>query len=167
MVNRVRQHFWPTAAPSRRNHNHHSSLTVRTSSLVNMPNLDFTSAGFELYTNDDLEDQNASREKSLEPLKPVRDGFTRSPEEGQELICPNCKDELCTGETEVKRQIWVIKACGHVYCGDCAGAGTRKGKERSKAGKSRGGACGKLGKCVIDGCGQQIKGKGSLFQVYL
>lgn len=41
-------------------------------------------------------------------------GFTRSPQEDGELICPNCNDELGIGETDEKKQVWVIKACGHV-----------------------------------------------------
>ena len=45
---------------------------------------------------------------------PPRDGFTRSPTEDQEIICPNCGDELGLGEDDIKRQVWVIKMCGHV-----------------------------------------------------
>lgn len=42
-------------------------------------------------------------------------GFTRSPEEDDVLLCPNCDAELCTGpEGGDKRQVWIIKACGHV-----------------------------------------------------
>jgi hypothetical protein len=42
------------------------------------------------------------------------EGFTRSPEEEGPLICPNCEEELCVGEDEVKRQVWIVKSCGHV-----------------------------------------------------
>ena len=45
-----------------------------------------------------------------------RQGFTRSPTEDQEIICPNCGDELGLGENDIKQQVWVIKACGHVCC---------------------------------------------------
>lgn len=41
-------------------------------------------------------------------------GFTRSPEEDEVLVCPNCEDELCTGVGDLKKQVWIIKACGHV-----------------------------------------------------
>lgn len=42
-------------------------------------------------------------------------GFTRSPEEDDVLVCPNCDAELCVGpEGGEKRQVWIIKACGHV-----------------------------------------------------
>lgn len=49
-----------------------------------------------------------------EPPPPAETGFTRSPGEGDELVCPNCGDELCMGSNEVKQQVWVIKTCGHV-----------------------------------------------------
>jgi hypothetical protein len=42
------------------------------------------------------------------------DGFTRSPEEEGPLVCPNCEEELCVGDDEVKRQVWIVKGCGHV-----------------------------------------------------
>jgi hypothetical protein len=41
-------------------------------------------------------------------------GFTRSPEEDEEVVCPNCGDELTMGKTEEKQQLWVLKGCGHV-----------------------------------------------------
>ena len=45
---------------------------------------------------------------------PPRAGFTRSPREEDVLVCPNCEEELGMGEDEFKRQVWVIKSCGHV-----------------------------------------------------
>ena len=53
---------------------------------------------------------------TYDPPSPPHEGFTRSPTEGQEIICPNCGDELGLGEDDIKRQVWVIKACGHVCC---------------------------------------------------
>ena len=41
-------------------------------------------------------------------------GFTRSPEEYEVVVCPNCGDELAMGDSDVKQEIWVIKTCGHV-----------------------------------------------------
>lgn len=46
----------------------------------------------------------------------AKPGFTRSPGKNEEIVCPNCGDELCTGESEVKQQVWVVKSCGHVSC---------------------------------------------------
>jgi hypothetical protein len=42
------------------------------------------------------------------------EGFVRSPEEEGALVCPNCEEELCVGDNEVKRQVWIVKTCGHV-----------------------------------------------------
>ena len=47
------------------------------------------------------------------------EGFTASPEEDDVLLCPNCDRELCTGETELDQQVWVLKGCGHVSI-DCS-----------------------------------------------
>ena len=45
---------------------------------------------------------------------PPRPGFTRSPTEGDTVVCPNCNEELGIGEDDTKRQVWVVKKCGHV-----------------------------------------------------
>jgi hypothetical protein len=47
------------------------------------------------------------------------EGFTRSPEEEGPLMCPNCEEELCVGDGEVKRQVWIVKTCGHVSSSIC------------------------------------------------
>jgi hypothetical protein len=49
-----------------------------------------------------------------EPPPPAEKGFTRSPEEDEEVVCPNCGDELAVGKDETKQQIWIVKSCGHV-----------------------------------------------------
>lgn len=49
-----------------------------------------------------------------DPPKPAQEGFTRSPKEGDTVVCPNCDDELGTGDTEEKRSVWFVKGCGHV-----------------------------------------------------
>ena len=51
---------------------------------------------------------------TYDPPPPARKGFTRSPREEDTAVCPNCDDELGTGEDEMKRQVWVVKSCGHV-----------------------------------------------------
>ena len=51
-----------------------------------------------------------------DPLPPPNPDFTRSPGEDDKLVCPRCEDELCKGESEIKQQAWVVKACGHVSC---------------------------------------------------
>lgn len=49
-----------------------------------------------------------------DPPPPAEKGFTRSPEENEEVVCPNCGDELALGSGEVKQQVYVVKSCGHV-----------------------------------------------------
>lgn len=49
-----------------------------------------------------------------EPPPPAEKGFTRSPGEDEEVVCPNCGDELAVGKEEMKQQVWVVKSCGHV-----------------------------------------------------
>lgn len=56
-----------------------------------------------------------------EPPEPAKEGFTRSPEEDEEVVCPNCGDELAMGDTENKQHVWVIKKCGHVSYGSSYG----------------------------------------------
>ena len=46
--------------------------------------------------------------------KEARAGFTRSPQEDDTILCPNCGDELGVGDTAEKRSVWFVKGCGHV-----------------------------------------------------
>lgn len=46
----------------------------------------------------------------------AKEGFTRSPREDEEVVCPNCGDELAVGDGDLKQQVWVVKSCGHVSC---------------------------------------------------
>lgn len=52
----------------------------------------------------------------FDPPPPAPEGFTRDPTEEDTIVCPNCEEELAVGESEEKRQVWVVKACGHVSC---------------------------------------------------
>lgn len=80
------------------------------------PTFDYMAAAFHLgFDFDDTEDE------PVIPATPVYNsppeaapGYTRSPQEDDSLVCPNCGDELCSGETEQKRQVWIVKNCGHV-----------------------------------------------------
>lgn len=56
-------------------------------------------------------------QRSLSTYSPPpepRTGFTRCPTEDATLVCPNCGEELGAGEDDLKRQVWVVKSCGHV-----------------------------------------------------
>lgn len=66
--------------------------------------LDYEIAGFAL----------ATPPPTYKAPSPAQEGFTRSPREEDVLVCPNCEQELGTGEEELKRQVWVVRSCGHV-----------------------------------------------------
>lgn len=51
---------------------------------------------------------------TYDPPSPPRAGYTRDPREQDILVCPNCEEELGVGKDEIKKQVWVIKKCGHV-----------------------------------------------------
>ena len=76
-----------------------------------LPNLNYFSQAFDLQPD---QEQEHSSDDAIAPLLPAPEGFTMSPEEGDVLTCPNCDEELCTGDKPQKKQVWVIKACGHV-----------------------------------------------------
>jgi hypothetical protein len=61
------------------------------------------------------------------------EGFTRSPLEEGPLVCPNCEDELCVGEDDVKRQVWIVKTCGHVSSFQRFGLQTTNSRNRYTA----------------------------------
>lgn len=101
---------------------------------------------------------------TYDPPTPAQEGFTRTPKEDDVLVCPNCDDELGLGDDEVKRQVWVVKACGHVYCGECA-------KNRSTSRKPLLSTTSKrikpFSKCVVDECGKNVSHVKSVIQVYM
>lgn len=77
------------------------------------PNLNFRAAAFDMGYEQAEEDPAPAPTYSAPPAAP--EGFTRSPQEEEEvLVCPNCEDELCVGSSEQKRQVWLVKGCGHV-----------------------------------------------------
>ena len=76
--------------------------------------LNFMAQGFQMG---DAAQQHAAQQPPLptyDKPSPPRPGFTRSPTEDDALVCPNCESELGTGGDETKKQVWVVKACGHV-----------------------------------------------------
>jgi hypothetical protein len=77
------------------------------------PDMDFRMAGFDLGF-DMGEDRADTASPPIIPPSAAPEGFTRSPAEGDELVCPNCEEELCIGDSDLKKQVWIVKACGHV-----------------------------------------------------
>ncbi|KAF2025357.1 hypothetical protein EK21DRAFT_93327 [Setomelanomma holmii] len=92
------------------------------------------------------------------------EGFTRSPQEDGNLICPNCEEELCVGDDEVKRQVWIVKSCGHVYCGECT---TNRSAKRSSKGKERSPRTKPFKECVVEDCGKKVTNPKHMFQIFL
>ncbi len=76
--------------------------------------LDFFAPAFN-YDNPSRPQQQP-RLPTYDPPSPAKPGFTRSPNDDDTLVCPHCDDELGVGDSDVKRQVWVVKACGHVCC---------------------------------------------------
>ncbi len=74
--------------------------------------LDYLQAGFDL--DEPARRQPQPRLPTYNAPSPAQEGFTRTPKEDDVLVCPNCDDELGLGDDEIKRQVWVVKACGHV-----------------------------------------------------
>ena len=89
-----------------------AAFVVRGSPEYQLPrHLDFDIQGFPMG-NEMIPQPPAP---TYEAPPPARDGYTRSPTEDQELVCPNCDEELGVGEDDVKRQVWAVKNCGHVW----------------------------------------------------
>ncbi|KAK5001844.1 hypothetical protein LTR28_012157 [Elasticomyces elasticus] len=121
------------------------------------------------------------------PPPAPEEGFTRTPLEDDVLVCPNCSDELGVGDTDEKKQVWIVKKCGHVslnasiysspagsttlltcrkvYCGTC----TNRRRDRPSKGKAKA-TDPTLPKpfktCVVEGCKSAVAAK-SMIQLYL
>lgn len=139
--------------------------------------LDFQLVGFQLGNEEPPPP--AAPTYQAPPAAP--EGFTRSPTEDEgPLICPNCEDELCVGEDEVKRQVWIVKACGHVrfrlpsfgylltcnqvYCGECT---INRAIKRSAKGKERPPNTKPFKECVVEKCGKKVASPKNMIQIFL
>ncbi|MCJ1402753.1 hypothetical protein MMC11_005974 [Xylographa trunciseda] len=92
---------------------------------------------------------------TYEAPPPPRPGFTRSAAETDIVVCPNCNEELGIGDDEIKRQVWVVKKCGHVYCGICTKSRHKpKGKHLRQFSVSS-----PFSHCVVEGCGKSALGQ--------
>ncbi|CAO2655462.1 Nn.00g105260.m01.CDS01 [Neocucurbitaria sp. VM-36] len=126
------------------------------------PTLDFEMVGFDIAM---------PGVRAQEPPPPTYEapdkapeGFTRSPGENDVLVCPNCGDELCVGDDEVKRQVWIAKGCGHVYCGECT---TNRSVKRSAKGKEKPTRTKPFKDCQVEGCGKNVANRKSMIQIFL
>lgn len=109
------------------------------------PALDYAAAAFPLRTalgtpnsRYPEPDRRPAPPLAYSALEACADGFTRSPEEGDVLVCPRCDRELCveeptpaaqgsskkntsssakaikTKQEQGRDEVWIVKACGHV-----------------------------------------------------
>jgi hypothetical protein len=124
--------------------------------------MDYTLTGFNLGG---LESHGSSPPPppSHPTIPPAPHGFTRDPKENETYVCPNCEEELCSGDDDIKKQVWVVKGCGHVYCGECA-----KNRFITKAKKAKVPPRTNAFKvCVVDGCTVKTSGQKAMTQLYI
>jgi hypothetical protein len=98
--------------PPRLRRANHIRMGVGAPGLFIAPVLNFGAVGFELGMGGNRAPEPAPPTYEAPPAAP--EGFTRSPEEDDVLVCPNCDSELCKGDNDVKKQVWIAKQCGHV-----------------------------------------------------
>ncbi|KAH7384022.1 hypothetical protein DE146DRAFT_667640 [Phaeosphaeria sp. MPI-PUGE-AT-0046c] len=126
--------------------------------------LDFQMVGFQMG-NEEPDYPQAPPAPTYQAPPTAPEGFTRSPTEDEgPLICPNCEEELCVGEDEIKRQVWIVKACGHVYCGECT---TNRATKRSAKGKERPPNTKPFKDCVVENCGKKVSSPRNMIQIFL
>lgn len=93
----------PPRAPPRHGH-------MRIGTFVT-PLMDFDLVGFEMGG---FMEPEPAEPTTYEAPEKAPEGFTRTVDEKDVLVCPNCGDELCAGDDELKSQVWIVKSCGHV-----------------------------------------------------
>ncbi|KAF2646180.1 hypothetical protein P280DRAFT_464420 [Massarina eburnea CBS 473.64] len=127
------------------------------------PTMHYGHAAFNLGYRDVEEEPPAAPTYNAPQQAPA--GFTRSPQEEDTLICPNCEEELCKGETEQKRQVWIVKSCGHVYCGECTA--NRAVSKSSTKGKEKQPTSRKFKICVVEDCDKKVASPKTMVQIFL
>ncbi|KAF2269189.1 hypothetical protein CC78DRAFT_529425 [Lojkania enalia] len=127
------------------------------------PEMDFEMVGFDLGMGPPAPPQPPPTYNAPEA---ALEGYTRSPGEDDVLVCPNCGDELCTGDSDAKKQVWIVRQCGHVYCGECTAnrfnKRTSKGKERAAPPRTN-----PFKSCVVHGCDKKTTTRNAMIQVFL
>jgi len=172
-VNRTAHRLNGPIAPNRSRHAH-----IRVGAFV-APVMDFDAVAFDLGPR---ARESVPPPPTYEAPPKAPEGFTRSPEEEGALICPNCEEELCVGSEEIKRQVWIVKGCGHVsldlvhttcrcrltlrqvYCGECT---ANRSAKRTAKGKEKPTNTEPFKVCVVDGCEKSVSHKKAMIQVFL
>ncbi|KAI5304075.1 hypothetical protein KEM56_006876 [Ascosphaera pollenicola] len=125
-----------------------------------VPNWDGTYLMVGDYHHDPPAETPPVRQEYHAPEAPAA-GFTRKISEDEVVVCPNCDHELGSdGDDAESNQVWVVKQCGHVYCGLCAH--NRKKSARQPHVKSK-----PFSKCVVEGCGKNVASSTAMVQIYL
>ncbi|KAF2104905.1 hypothetical protein NA57DRAFT_71106 [Rhizodiscina lignyota] len=133
--------------------------------------MDFATVGFDMGMEQEQEREPAYP-IAIVPPSPAPQGFTRTPKEEEVMVCPNCDDELGVGNTDEKRQVWVVKKCGHVYCGECTKSrsimSTSRKRDRATYDKEEPTVGPRpFKKCCVAGCEIKTTAKGTMVQLYL
>jgi hypothetical protein len=135
--------------------------------------MDYARPGFAMF--DPFDRGSETPQVVQEPYKapPVaKEGFTRTYKEEDVILCPMCGDELAIGKGDVKQQVWVVKACGHVYCGECAtnrskSKTAKKGKGKENEKKLESARSQPFSVCQADNCNTKVFSKTAMFPIYL
>ncbi|KAL1606237.1 hypothetical protein SLS60_003639 [Paraconiothyrium brasiliense] len=130
------------------------------------PALNFGAVGFDMGFDDGPAEAPPPPPPTYNAPALAPEGFTRSPQEEDVLLCPNCEDELCAGDSDQKRQVWLVKGCGHVYCGECMMnrhiKKSAKGKEKQVPARTK-----PFKECVVEGCQKRVSSRSAVIQVFL
>ncbi|KAK6438714.1 hypothetical protein LTR95_005075 [Oleoguttula sp. CCFEE 5521] len=103
---------------------------------------------------------------TYEAPKEAEKGFTMSPGEEEIVVCPNCGDELAVAGDGEKGQVWVIRGCGHAYCGTCMANRNKPTKGKGKARATEPASTLPFKSCVVEGCKRKVTAR-DVIHVYM
>ncbi|CAG7978200.1 unnamed protein product [Penicillium salamii] len=101
-----------------------------------------------------------SQRDSYKAPPPASKGFSRRLEEQDVPVCPNCDEELGTGSGR-KPEIYVAKACGHAYCGECA-ENRSISKSKKSASKTK-----PFSRCQVADCNKPVSNQTAMTHLFL
>ena len=132
-IDQVRQNMGGPQPPPRTRRGGHIRVGVAggVGGMFVMPNLNFGVVGFDLGYGGGH--QAEPPPATYEAPPPAPEGFTRSPEENDVLVCPNCDSELCKGDDDIKKQVWIAKKCGHVSSVHCCTSTSKRSNTHNRS----------------------------------
>nr|OQO23805.1 hypothetical protein B0A51_08163 [Rachicladosporium sp. CCFEE 5018] len=129
--------------------------------IAGMPGMmDYGNAAFDLGL------QPRQPSPTYEAPKQAEKGFTMSPGEEEIVVCPNCGDELAVAGDGEKGQVWVIRGCGHAYCGTCMANRNKGGSRKGKARITDPSPTLPFKSCVVEDCKRKVTTK-DVIHVYM